>query len=265
MLTAVFAVGMVGSTPADARILPQATTCAGVWVVVDYGSLGGISTQCATSYGTGTAALKSAGFSPTLDDGMITRISGKPTKPDIYKAYWSYWQSSKTDDGGWGDWQYSNLGASSSHPKKGDAEGWRYQSLADGKVKPGAKPPTASDEPSPTPSPTKTTSKPSAKPSATKKPTATATPTVSATPTASATETATASASASPAVTPTPTLADGTPTPTLEAAGDAVSVEAEPTAPTDGGSPVGAMITGGVVLAGAAGLGGWWWLKGRKR
>ena len=34
-------------------------------------------------------------------------------------------------------------------------------------------------------------------------------------------------------------------------------------APTDGGSPVGALVAGAVVVVAGAGLGGWWLLKGR--
>ena len=60
------------ATAPQSQVLPQAASCAGVWVVVDFGSLGGISTKCATCYGTGLAALKSAGFSPTVDDGFVS-------------------------------------------------------------------------------------------------------------------------------------------------------------------------------------------------
>jgi hypothetical protein len=262
LLTVLTLVG-VGAVPqADAAT----STCNGVWVVVDYGSLGGTSTKCATSYGTGTAALRSAGFDPTLDNGMIVKITGKPSSPDLNKAYWSYWHATLKSDGSYSGWSYSNLGGNSYHPTKGNAEGWRYQSLSDGKVPPGVAPPKG-EVPKPTPTPTKTTTKPTptAKPSATTKPTPSAS---TSTPSGSATTTA-ATRNATPTVSPTQEQA--TPTPTVSPTGSQ-SVEAselgqqagsEPPAPS--GSPVGALVAGGLVVAGAAGIGGWWWLRGRKR
>ena len=142
-------------TPASA-----AQTCGGVWVVVDYGSLGGTTVSCAASgYGTGTAALRSAGFTPTLDGGFTTKINGKPTTPDTYKEYWSYWHASTNANGTWGAWQYSTLGANSYQPRQGDAEGWRYQSATAGTVSPGTRPPVAPVA-SPSATQTKTTARP---------------------------------------------------------------------------------------------------------
>ena len=133
---------LTSSPDAGARLAPQASGCEGVWVVVDYGSLGGTSTQCASSFGTGIAALRSAGFNPSISESFVDKINGKPSKPDSSKAYWSYWHATRNDDGSYGAWNYSNLGASGYQPTKGNAEGWRFQSLGDGKVPPGAKPPT---------------------------------------------------------------------------------------------------------------------------
>lgn len=270
-LSAILAGGAAAATPTQATPLPQASTCSGVWVVVDFGSLGGTSTKCSTSYGTGLAALKSAGFSPTVSDGFVYKISGKPSKPDTNKAYWSYWHATAKDDGSYSDWSYSNLGADSYHPTKGNAEGWRYQSLDGGKVPPGIAPPaTDTSTPTPTPKPTKTaTHKPTATASATKKPTATASATKTQTASASASATstsATPSASPSAVVTPTPTLV-ATPLATNEAtevAQDAVSASPEATPAESSGTPVGAIVAGSAVLVAAAGLGGWWLLKGRK-
>lgn len=238
--------------------LPQVATCSGVWVVVDYGELGGISTSCATSYGTGTKALRSAGFSPTLDNGMVLKIKGKPSKPDIYSSYWSYWQAERKSDGSYGSWSYSNKGANSSKPAKGNAEGWRYQSLSEGKVAPGAKPPAAEPEPEPTTAKPTATKKPSAKPS---KP-ATASATASSTPT---------SASASPTREPSQTSADVSTSPgvTAEAQAQAsaevsASVD-EDASPTSSGSPTGLLVAGGLAVLGIAGATGWWLLKGRRR
>ncbi len=284
-LAAILAAGVAPATvgPASAGPLPQqAASCSGVWVVVDFGSLGGgISSRCATSFGTGSAALRSAGFSPTITEGFVDKISGKPAKPDINKAYWSYWHATRTSNGSYGSWSYSNLGANSYKPTAGNAEGWRYQSLSDGKLPPGSAPPATTSSPKPTPKPSKS-SKPSPKPSATKKATASSKPkastkasaTTKASSTAKPSKTA-ATATASPTSTPSgragqPSTQPPT-TPPAPAPAEPATAQAQP-APAStpvaadasgSGSPVGLITTVGIVLAGAAGLGGWWW-KGRK-
>ncbi|MFT4218156.1 MAG: hypothetical protein QM619_13375 [Micropruina sp.] len=261
------------ATVLRARTLPQAASCSGVWVVVDFGSLsGGISTRCATSYGTGAAALRSAGFSPTITDGFVYKISGKPSKPDINKAYWSYWHATPKADGSYGGWTYSNLGANGYKPTSGNAEGWRYQSLSDGKVPPGAAPPAATqDEPTPSTTPSKPKPKPTKKASPTKKPAASAKPgSTSARPSATAkpsktTASSTPSASTEPGTTATPTVtaqSSDTGTSVPATAGVPITVAA-PVDDSGSGSPAGLITTLGIVLAGAAGLGLWWW-KGRK-
>ena len=256
VLMAILAIGpLAAATTAQALPLPQAATCAGVWVVVDYGSEGGISTRCATRHGTGTAALRSAGFNPTLDGGMITRIAGKPSSVDVNKNYWSYWHASKKADGTYSGWSYSDQGANSYHPTTSTAEGWRYQSLSGGKVAPGAAPPKVqAPSPKPTPKPTK--------PKATAKTTPTPTPAKP-----KPKPTATATATPTPTATPTEVVESTAGESTPEESGE--SVEAVSIAPSEGapagGSPVGMLVTGAAVLAGGAGLGGWWLLKGRKR
>ncbi|GAA0338993.1 hypothetical protein GCM10009529_17010 [Micropruina glycogenica] len=265
------------ATAPQSQVLPQAASCAGVWVVVDFGSLGGISTKCATSYGTGLAALKSAGFSPTVDDGFVYKIAGKPSKPDINKAYWSYWHATKNDDGSYSSWSYSNVGAASYKPTKGNAEGWRYVLLSDPKTPPQAKPPTdvATPTPTPTPKPTKTSTKPSSKPSSgktTTKTSATAkarsTQTASATATTKATAKATTARATSTATpisqTATDPATDGSSTETDAAQSDAAQEQPSAAAEPGGGSPMGAIVVGAVVVTAAAGLGGWWMLKGRR-
>ncbi|MFT3969475.1 MAG: hypothetical protein QM695_04130 [Micropruina sp.] len=282
-LAAMLAAGAAApSAPAaaSAPALPQAASCSGVWVVVDFGSLGGITTRCATSHGTGAAALRSAGFSPTITEGFVYKISGKPSKPDINKAYWSYWHATRNADGSYNGWTYSNLGANSYQPTAGNAEGWRFQSLSEGKVRPGAAPPSGTEtakpsksaKPKPTPSATPTPSKkPSSKPTASRTPSASAkagTPSASGKPStkASATTGATTTSPASSA-TPTSSSAPATPGGADPSSPVAVPVSAEaPSAvPADeagSGSPVGLITTLGIVVAGVAGLGGWWW-KGR--
>ena len=253
------------------------SSCDGVWVVVDYGDLGGIDTKCATSYGTGADALRSAGFDPTITDGFVNKISGKPSKPDPNKAYWSYWQASLKTDGSYSGWKYSNLGATASHPQRGNAEGWRYQSLTAGNVPPGAAPPKGEASP-PTPKPTakptesaKPTPKPSPKPSATTK---SPKPTPSASTTKSPTPTNSASASASaPGPTPTPTPAPETSadspaaTPSVPAA-VATPYASETIAPApdpSGSGPLWLVVAAVVLVGGGGGLGLWWYLRGRTR
>lgn len=275
-LTATLVAGAAAS-PAAAEVLPQAETCTGVWVVVDFGSEGGgTRTDCATSYSTGVAALTSVGLKPTMAGGFVSTIAGKPSKPDINKAYWSYWQATLKSDGSWTAWSYATEGAATSHPKKGAAEGWHYVSLSASNEPPGAKPPagvasatkptaSATAKPSATASPkptpkatTKATSKatPSAKPSATAKPSASPT---AATTSAAPTQPASSSpATAAPTVTP---VASATPSATAEFTA-APQAEVTP-AQGSGGSPVGAIVAGVLVVLAALGL-GWWFWRGRK-
>jgi hypothetical protein len=239
-------------------------------VVVDYGDLGGVSTACATTYGTGAAALRSAGFNPSFDGKMVIKISGKPASVDLNKYYWSYWHATAKSDGSYSGWSYSSLGATAYHPTTGNAEGWRYQSLNDGKVPPAASPPKSAPVPTPTPTSPKpkpkpsatATKKPSAKPSASASAEKTASTSASAR--ASATATATPPADATAPVTPTPTPVT-TPTGSEPATAQA-EAQVTPVQPaSDTGSPVGAIAVGAVVVAGGAGVGGWWLLKGRRR
>ena len=127
--------GTVGGTTASAAPLPQAGTCSGVWVAV------GSSVRCATSYSTGLAALRSAGFSVESTNGLICRINGSPeTCTAGFSAYWSYWHATRRTDGTYGAWTYSNKGAGQYQPTQGDAEGWAF---GDGKTPPSGRPPAA--------------------------------------------------------------------------------------------------------------------------
>ncbi len=119
----------LGKCPKNAPKLPAATTsCTGVWVVVDRGN-GQETVRCATSYSTGIAALKSAGFtvktfSTTLGPS-VCQVTGFPLTCDTTfgTGYWSYWQATQNEDGTWAAWDYATTGPSSSTPKKGIAEG----------------------------------------------------------------------------------------------------------------------------------------------
>lgn len=230
LAVAVLTLGWAGAA-APAQAETTYAVCDGVWVVVDYGSLGGgTTTKCATSYASGTAALK-ATFGASLENGMVVKVAGKPSKHDVYKNYWSYWQATRKADGSYSGWSYANLGPSAYHPKKGNAEGWHYVSISGSASAPGAKPPVnpvAKPKPS-SAKPTASTTKPSASPN--KTPSSTATPTV--TPT--------------PAETVTPTASSGEPP------------------PTDAGSALPLIVTATVIAAGGAGAGAWWLWKGRTR
>ena len=215
LLTAVAAVGLwLNAPPARALPAPQAGACAGVWVVVDYGSLGGTSTSCATSFGTGTAALRGAGFGPTLDNGMVTKINSIPATVNVQDHYWSYWHATLQPDGSYSSWSYSGLGSNAYHPTAGNADGWRYQALSDGYVAPGVAPPKKVAAAPAATAPAPTTAKP-----ATTKPVAPAPTTAQTTQAAPeqtaslATPTPDASVSAAPTAVATASDVAETPTP----------------------------------------------------
>lgn len=255
ILLAVLTLTGVGTAgPAAAATL---TACDGVWVVIDYGSLGGgTQTGCATSFASGTAALGGAGVTPTIDDGFVTKLNGKPTAPNPQKNYWSYWHATRQSDGSYSGWSYSNLGAGSYHPTKGNAEGWHYISLSEAASGPSVAPPK---NPSASPSPTQTATH---KPTATATKTVTATPTATPSPSASATPSRTSSSAQGSTTAPVATAATTRPIVT------ALPTQTVPTnsdAGTDTGSPIGLIVGGGIVLLGAVGVGTWWWLKGRRR
>jgi hypothetical protein len=253
------ALTFVGAAPA-ALADTTYTACNGVWVIVDYGSLGGVSTACATSYSTGTTALRSAGFSPTLDNGFLTKINGKPSAPDPQTAYWSYWQATRQADGSYSGWKYASTGANSSHPVKGNAEGWHYVSVSGGASAPGATPPKnpAQAAPAPTatsaPTATKTSTAPSTK--ASTKPTSTSSSAATTKPSTSSAEPKTSSASPSPSGAAT--------SPSASSATDAPSAD-PPGIDVPAGSPIAVIATTSALAVGAAGAGGWWLWKGRRR
>lgn len=260
---AVLTLGWVGTAPSA-----QAATfsaCDGVWVVVDYGALGGgVKSACAASFSTGTAALRSAGFDPSVSDGFVEKIGGKPAKSEPTKSYWSYWQATRKSDGSYGSWSYSNAGSNAYHPKKGDAEGWHYVSLSDPASGPDATPAKNPAAVTPAPTPTTASPTPSKKPSATTKASASASAPSS---TKAASATPSASSSSGPTESPTATTEvaateKGTvPISAASAATEAPSADAQPSS----GSPTGTIAAGVAVLAAFGGLGSWWLVKGRRR
>jgi hypothetical protein len=248
--------GWFGATPAAAQ---DYATCNGVQVIIDYGSLGGgVRSSCATSFGTGTAALRSAGFSPTLDNGFVTKITAKPTISNIYQAYWSYWHATRNSDGSYSGWSYSNLGANSYHPTKGNAEGWHYISLSDSASGPSEKPAnnaavTASTKRSShtASTQTKTTATSSASSAS-----ATATST-----TGSNTGTSTAG---STSVSATADASTATASAATATATDSASPETATDSGTETGTPVALIATGAATAVSGVGAGAWWLLKGRR-
>ncbi|MBI4900689.1 MAG: hypothetical protein HY829_09455 [Actinobacteria bacterium] len=259
------------ATPAQALPLPQASNCAGIWVVVDFAALGG-GTQmgCAATYTTGTSALRNA-FplwpSPGLDNGMIVKINGLPTTPDTSKNYWSYWHATRKADGSYSAWSYSSLGSNAFQPGPDDAEGWRYESVSGGYIPPSAAPPRqttvtqapATTAPAAPATTTRTTTAPKTTTAGAAATTTTAT-TTAAMPTGSADPAATSSDSASPSTsdtpTPSPTAAD-TPSSSPEPPPASSPPAAQNRAATM--SLLGGLGAIGAIAAGAAGV--LWWRK----
>jgi hypothetical protein len=114
-------------TVAAANAAPAA--CDGVWVVVQTAQedASTATASCASEYGTGVAALKSAGHTPESKGSMLTRIDGLPKDADFNSNggyYWSYWSATVSADGTLGAWTYYQVGPDVSKPKPGTAEGW---------------------------------------------------------------------------------------------------------------------------------------------
>ncbi|USX48913.1 hypothetical protein [Lentzea sp. HUAS12] len=106
----------------------SAASCAGVEVVVDFGSLGGgVQTGCAAGDpATGLTALTGAGFTYSFvprQPGFVCRINALPNPCTVptTSAYWSYWHASPG-----GTWSYSTSGASGYDPAPGSVEGWAF-------------------------------------------------------------------------------------------------------------------------------------------
>ncbi len=255
---------LLGSyVPAQAQPVPQASSCAGIWVVVDYAALGGGTvTGCATTYTTGTTALRNAGFpGVVLDAGMIVKINWLPTSPNTAQNYWSYWHATRQADGSYSAWSYSSLGANAFQPGPNDAEGWRYEPTNGAYVPPSVLPPkqvTATQAPATTAPAPATTARTTAAP----KRTTTTAPAATTTTAAAA-----ASTSASQAVSdsPTPSASDSaslsdTPSDTPTSTPGASS---SPSPGANTGAATRSLLGGlGAIGAIAAGAGGvLWWRK----
>ena len=152
---AIAATGVGGLSSAP---MAQAAACAGttgVTVVVDYGSLGGTSTGCASGDpSTGLAALTTSGHAYVFlarQPGFVCTIDALPNPCNgaPASAYWSYWHAQPG-----GSWTYASTGAGSYNPQPGSVDGWSFG----GGSAPGSPPPAVMSAPKPVSSPTPTTS-----------------------------------------------------------------------------------------------------------
>jgi hypothetical protein len=283
LLTGAGTVGVAASPAA-------AASCAGVWVVVDFGDLGGSDTACADGDPkTGIAALTSAGHSIAYVPGkgpMVCSIDGRPHCKGVppTDAYWSYWYRAP----GASSWTYSTRGAHARDPEPGSAEGWSFGDASQPPPAPPAQdvaepsPPPAKPKPKPTrtPRPQQTTAQqprdggaqppPATRPA--RRTPSTTTPrqsdVASVAPTEVATAPAAATATAVPSTSSTP-VATGTPVAAASAAATGKATPTEPEATTaprteplasssseGGGTPVPALI-GVVLIVGLGALGTW--------
>jgi len=109
-----------------------------VTVVVDFTHFrhGRVRIGCASNPKTGLAALRQAGFSYTFvshQPGFICTINHRPDPCNgaPTSAYWAYWHARHG-----GKWRYSNLGAGSYHPRRGQVEGWAFGSRKKPRISP---------------------------------------------------------------------------------------------------------------------------------
>lgn len=122
------------TTPAAADAAGDCLADGFVWVIVQ--SPNGTRAGCATSFGNGEAALRSAGHSISHNSsGLICRINGYPADcPESPMSYWAYFHAPAG-----GAWSYSNFGAANRTPGAGTVDGWRYGDGAAPNTRPPAK------------------------------------------------------------------------------------------------------------------------------
>lgn len=279
------AVSVATAAPAAAD---AGSTCVGngnVWVVVQ--SPAGTSSGCATSFGTGEQALRSAGMSMTHNSsGMICQINGYPQIcEESPMPYWAYFHAPAG-----GSWGYANFGAANRTPPAGSAEGWRFGTgeapgvRVPDKPAPPAPPPTTAaatsapptrSAPSSAPATSAarpTTSKPRTqaseparpRPSASTtapRPTQSASPSQRSSTSGAPSESATASSTTAPTAAPSAELSP-TATPPMT---QSPNPTAQPPVATvvDTGSSNGLLITGGAVGVAALGAGSVLWFRSR--
>lgn len=264
----------------------------GVTVVVDFTQLGGdLVVRCSPEpNNSGIAALEGAGFTVAgttrFGKGLLCRINGQPSAAEQScvnappaSAYWAYWHAPNG-----GDWRYSSIGPAGRNPPPGSFEGWAFsRSGSESSARePGLAPvrpanPAPTSAPDPEPSSAPVTTQPAPRPPSPATPprqdptpdTATrrasagpdqstgSTSATAGTPAtqASAQTSSSAEPSRSPASTAQPpsvaasALASGSATPTPAGA---VSFEVPENDSSGGSSPIGALVSAGVVVVVAA-------------
>lgn len=155
LAAAALAVAALGVHAVDVQPASAASTCDGVWVVVDGSVLGASATvRCAPGDpSSGFEALTGAGhqysFVPT-QPGLVCIIDGRPATCNgaPSDAYWSYWYARAG-----GAWTYSQRGAGARDPQSGTVEGWAFGAGDPPSVAPPAPPPESKPDPEPEPDP----------------------------------------------------------------------------------------------------------------
>ncbi|HET6167809.1 MAG TPA: hypothetical protein VFE07_13345 [Marmoricola sp.] len=264
-LLVVLAVAVAGLVPAPA----DAAYCSGsgVNVVVDYGTLGGLTKACGTG-SSAAAVFGSAGITLTRDQqysSVVCKVNGLPADANCAVMppadhYWGlFWSDGKT-----GHWVYSTVNVDALKVPSGGFVAFAWQSSSSQRV-PAATPSNPQSQPSPTPttkataSPTKkprsgTTSAPKAGAPAPASASASGTPSTSpsASPTGTATPSATASSGATPSTDVSPPASAGEATASTLAQTD------------DGGGGLPWWIPVAVVLGLVLGGGTAWWTRSRR-
>lgn len=280
------AVSVATAAPAAAD---AGSTCVGngnVWVVVQ--SPAGTSSGCATSFGTGEQALRSAGMSMTHNSsGMICQINGYPQIcEESPMPYWAYFHAPAG-----GSWGYANFGAANRTPPAGSAEGWRFGT---GEA-PGVRVPDKPAPPAPPPTTAPATSAPPTRSAPSSAPATSAARPTTSQPRTQVSASTRPRASVSPSAGPRPTRAaspsqrPSTPgglstlAPPSPSAAPPESASPEPSSPAtpqvtprpaptaqppvatvvDTGSSNGLLITGGAVGVAALGTGSVLWFRSR--
>lgn len=143
-LALVSGLSLVSASPARADGgVASCKTSGGVYLYIE-----GVTQRCSHTTSNGAAAVRSIVSTAWTSDGLLLQINGSPRKPDIQKAYWSYWWWTGSS------WTYANKGAYGDKNLAGKVRAWRYVSLSGGNNPPSWKPAAAS----------KPTAKPTTKP-----------------------------------------------------------------------------------------------------
>ena len=159
LLALTIALAAAGAGELSSAPIAQAAACVGttgVTVVVDYGSLGGTSSGCASGDpSTGLDALATSGHAYVFlprQPGFVCTIDALPNPCNgaPASAYWSYWHAQPG-----GSWSYASTGAGSYNPQPGSVDGWSFG----GGTAPGSPPPAVTSAPKPASSPAPRTSR----------------------------------------------------------------------------------------------------------